>query len=436
MSVLWVAEAGSSLPPPQARLLLFQFDDQQTAENISAETIVIPAATRPLQSGFAQHVLNRALANTLLKTQARAVVVCGLYGCTLDLLRVSRLLEIPVYLYLTAPLQMTDKDATTRTVLLDAMQGLTALVVTAEKAPELPLLPRRIEPENLAAELDKFSRVSGQRSWDYALYEFALRDHPLLLRMQQSYVGHFAGCEEVLDVGCGAGVFLAALAQHGIKARGVERDPRIAEYARGMGLDVACEDELEYLEANPSSCDGIYCSHFVEHLPFDAVQRLLALLARALRPGGVLLLVFPNPESLRSQLLGFWRDPEHVRFYHTELIELLALTHGMHCEWSNSKAENREIGPFALTPPPLQLPASPMPSVNAPSWYDRLLRKIGLVSHRRHLHMEQQLSAVTEHMAAQGVTMHALITRTDNLWRVNRPWAWNDDAALLLRKPN
>jgi hypothetical protein len=85
MSVLWVAEAGSTLPPPQARQLVFQFDDQPAADGL-----VVPAATRPLQTGFEQHVLNRALANALLESRPTAVVVCGLYDCTLDLLRVSR----------------------------------------------------------------------------------------------------------------------------------------------------------------------------------------------------------------------------------------------------------------------------------------------------------------------------------------------------------
>lgn len=426
MNVLWVAEAASPLPPSQARRLEFQFDDQPAAGGL-----VVPAATRPLQTGFEQHVLNRALANALLESRPTAVVVCGLYGCTLDLLRVSSLLEIPVFLYLTMPLPTVALDMPT----LDALGRVTALVAAPDWVPELPVVPRRVEPQALSAELATLTTAGEPRPWDYALYEFALRDHPLLLRMQQGYAEHFAGCRDVLDVGCGAGVFLAALGRQGITARGVERDPRIADYARGMGLAVDCADALEYLEAHPASCDGIYCSHFVEHLPFDAVQRLLALLVRALRPGGVLLLVFPDPESLRSQLLGFWRDPEHVRFYHPDLIELLARAHGMRCEWSNGRAQGRDIGSFALAPAPLPPPPAPLPAAAVPSWRDRLLWRLGLVSRGRHLHMEQRLTALTEHVAAQGAVVDALAGRTDDLWRVNRPWAWNDDAALLLRKP-
>jgi hypothetical protein len=52
-------------------------------------------------------------------------------------------------------------------------------------------------------------------------------------------------------------------------------------------------------------------------------------LVRAVEPGGTVVLVFPDPESIRSQLLGFWRDPEHVRFYHPDLIELMARAHGL-----------------------------------------------------------------------------------------------------------
>jgi hypothetical protein len=55
-------------------------------------------------------------------------------------------------------------------------------------------------------------------AFDYALYEFALRDHPLLWRMQEGYVRFFESCREVLDVGCGAGIFLGLLEDAGIRA--------------------------------------------------------------------------------------------------------------------------------------------------------------------------------------------------------------------------
>lgn len=49
----------------------------------------------------------------------------------------------------------------------------------------------------------------------YEAYAFGNRDHGLLLAMQERYAAHFAGCRQVLDLGCGTGVFLEVLARQG-----------------------------------------------------------------------------------------------------------------------------------------------------------------------------------------------------------------------------
>jgi hypothetical protein len=43
----------------------------------------------------------------------------------------------------------------------------------------------------------------------------------------------------------------------------------------------------------------------------------------------VFVAVFPNPESVRMQLSGFWKDPEHVRFYHADLIGAVCAHYGL-----------------------------------------------------------------------------------------------------------
>jgi len=238
------------------------------------------------------------------------------------------------------------------------------------------------------------------------------------MQMRAGEVRHFAGCRRVLDLGCGAGIFLQLLAEAGIAASGVERDPVIAAYGRGMGCDITTADALDYLQragehAASLAFDGVYCSHFVEHLPVDVVQTLLARLARLLPPDGTLVLAFPDPESIRSQLLGFWRDPEHVRFYHPELVATLASAHGFDLEWSSYHEQPHEVVPFALA-------------------------TLGLVPAREHRQLARRIDRL---QAALDVTLDqqrraiaALTDRTDQLWAVNRTWAWNDNAVLKLRK--
>jgi|GEM_PF-2072727 len=137
---------------------------------------------------------------------------------------------------------------------------------------------------------------------------------------QQQYVSCFQGCKSVLDLGCGEGFFLELLDRVGIAAKGLDRDIALVERARMEGKQVTAEDAIEHLKQHHGHYDGIHCSHFIEHLEFPSVVELIKLAAAALQEDGRLLLVFPNPESVRMQCFGFWKDPEHVRFYHADLV--------------------------------------------------------------------------------------------------------------------
>lgn len=256
--------------------------------------------------------------------------------------------------------------------------------------------------------------ASVDQHWGYQTYAIGRRDHRLLAAMQEGLVEHFAGCREILDLGCGTGVFLDLLARAGYRSSGVERNIESVRYARALGLRVADDDALRYLEARPAGFDGLYCSHFVEHLPVEGVERLLRACATGLREGGVAVFVFPDPESIRSQLLGFWRDPEHVRFYHPELIELMAEPHGLVVEYSSARAEGRTVVPFAMAPeapPPAELTTGP---------WQKILGLLGVGS-------RTELAAVRARAAWLETQMH-------RLWSVNQTWAWNDNAVLRMRK--
>ena len=226
-----------------------------------------------------------------------------------------------------------------------------------------------------------------------------------------------AAGEQVLDVGCGTGVFLEVLARHGLAAAGVERNEVSARYARSLGHTVIGEDALDYLATQRGAWDGIYCSHFIEHLPVDAAERLISETAAALRPGGVAVFVFPDPESIRSQLLGFWRDPEHVRFYHPELVATMAEVHGLEVEYDNQSTPGRRIVPFSLEPP---LPEATEGEPDGGGWWSRSLRRLGIAP-----------MAELQRARARSDTLELAVRR---LWEVNQTWAWDDNAVLRFRK--
>jgi SAM-dependent methyltransferase len=128
----------------------------------------------------------------------------------------------------------------------------------------------------------------------------------------------------VLDLGCGRGEALALLRDHGIPGRGVDSSARMVQLCRERGLAAETGDLFEFLAGLPEeSLAGVVSFHVIEHLPGGALDRLVRLAYRALRPGGVLILETPNPLSMVVAARNFWLDPTHVRPVHPESLRLI-----------------------------------------------------------------------------------------------------------------
>ena len=408
---------------------------------------------RLYQGGFSQQALNRFFSDVLIGQSVTAVVIAGLCGCTVDLPRVAAIMGVPSLLILDEPAEdLSCLDNSTEHWLRDSLAKCQLII------PGYPETPQQwptswIKPaswgnyEKLEAVLESLAVSRSDHvgyGFDYSTYEFCQRDHPLLKTMQWGDTTHFAGCKRVLDLGCGVGIFLDCLRQQGINGVGVERDPAIAEYGSGMGLNIINADALDFLEQSGELYDGIYCSHFVEHLPFDVVQKLIHLLAQRLVPGGVVVLAFPDPESIRSQLLGFWRDPEHVRFYHPELITALASSVGLELEWSSYDAQPHQVVPFTEKPTAVT-DINKLVGISGTgdqesrnNWFQFIMSKLGFISLRQFELLERNLrewsAEVQKVLEQQRLLNEQLKQRTDSLWDVNKTWAWNDNATLKLRK--
>ena len=243
----------------------------------------------------------------------------------------------------------------------------------------------------------------------YEQYALSSRNHNLLIQWADRVMPFFEGKSSVLDVGSGTGVFLDQLARRNIPGRGIDNNLASVRYASMLGLDVQLSDAREALLGSEDTFDAIHCSHFVEHLPMDALTELLALITTVLAPGGRLVLVFPDPESIRSQLLGFWRDPDHVRFYHPDIVETIALSLGLEPEFNSQREERHLIAPFSMTPPEPEAPPEPYNEASGSSD----------IEHRMH-QLEKRVA-----------TQEAWIRQ---LWAVNQTWAWSDDAVMTFVK--
>jgi 2-polyprenyl-3-methyl-5-hydroxy-6-metoxy-1,4-benzoquinol methylase len=117
----------------------------------------------------------------------------------------------------------------------------------------------------------------------------------------------------LLDVGCGSGGFLLTMSKLGWEVQGVEPDTISASFARKAGLNVY-GGTVESLPLEPSSFHAITLNHVIEHLP-NPVETLKRL-GVALRPGGWLVSISPNPSSLLSRWFQMaWRGLEPPRHF-------------------------------------------------------------------------------------------------------------------------
>ncbi|MEZ4861311.1 MAG: class I SAM-dependent methyltransferase [Caldilineaceae bacterium] len=135
------------------------------------------------------------------------------------------------------------------------------------------------------------------------------------------YLPYFERFPTVLDIGCGHGEFLQLLRAAGHEAVGIDIDPAMVAACTERGLTAYEADALAWLRTQPARFDAIFSSNVIEHMDAATVQQLIHAAYQALRPGGMLLLGTPNPESAIVQLHEFWRDPTHVRLYHRQLLE-------------------------------------------------------------------------------------------------------------------
>jgi SAM-dependent methyltransferase len=128
----------------------------------------------------------------------------------------------------------------------------------------------------------------------------------------------------LLDIGCGSGTKLLELRRLGWTVTGLEISESAASAGRSHGLEIVC-GSVDDLLAQGRAFDAITMYHALEHMPDP--RRTLESVAKLLTPGGELLIVVPNFNSLERRIYGSrwpWLDvPVHL--YHFEPAPLARL---------------------------------------------------------------------------------------------------------------
>lgn len=161
---------------------------------------------------------------------------------------------------------------------------------------------------------------------DYREFEELFRgSEEFIAQRQRRYLDVVGDCAPALDVGCGRGEFLDVLASAGIEATGVDSDAGMVARCRAKGHEATVEgDGVDYLESlDDGSLGLVFSAQVVEHMPPETLRRFLAVAARKLRPGGLLIAETVNPHSAAA-LKAFWVDVTHQHPLFPETM--LALT--------------------------------------------------------------------------------------------------------------
>ena len=181
----------------------------------------------------------------------------------------------------------------------------------------------------------------------------------------------------LVDVGCGAGAFLARMRDLGWSVAGVDLDPAAVRQARALGLEVH-EGDLASAAHRDNRFDAVTLRHVVEH-----VANPMALLRecwRVLKPGGVLSAVTPNADSLGHRLFGAdWRGlepPRHLQVFTVPSLGALVARAGFQSVRCRSIAHARDILQESWL---LRRGERPGGGRRAPAWARRLVDGLGCV---------------------------------------------------------
>lgn len=135
----------------------------------------------------------------------------------------------------------------------------------------------------------------------------------------------------LLDVGCGNGEYLDRMRQLGWEVVGVEPDGSAACIARErLGLEVFA-GSLEGAKFPDECFDAITMNHVIEHAG-DPIG-LLRECRRILKPGGKLMVITPNIQSLGRRILKeawlHWDPPRHLFLFALHSLRLSAERSGL-----------------------------------------------------------------------------------------------------------
>lgn len=134
----------------------------------------------------------------------------------------------------------------------------------------------------------------------------------------------------LLDIGCGTGTFMYAMAQRNWKVTGVEPDGDARDTAKALyGMEVLPPEHLFSLP--PGSFSAITLWHVLEHI--HRLHEYIEQMRKLLAENGVIFIAVPNYTSWDARKYGkYWAGydvPRHLYHFSPQSMELLMQKHNL-----------------------------------------------------------------------------------------------------------
>lgn len=102
---------------------------------------------------------------------------------------------------------------------------------------------------------------------------------------------------DVFEIGFGSGKFLQWAIDRGARVRASEVNPVLLKAAESRSIEVIGANIQDFAQRFSGHFDTIVALDVFEHLTFDTVRTYLLAAEQLLKPGGQILLRFPNAQS-------------------------------------------------------------------------------------------------------------------------------------------
>ncbi len=108
----------------------------------------------------------------------------------------------------------------------------------------------------------------------------------------EALAGRLPAPVRFLDIGAGSGYYVRRAAELGCAPVGIDLSPHACRMGCSRAPGRLCQADAEWLPFRDACLDLVFCQQIIEHVVYP--ERVLAEIARVLRPGGILFLSAPN----------------------------------------------------------------------------------------------------------------------------------------------